>query len=111
MAFTFQSKRLGFDNIAVGSATGIERHVVGGGPGDATTRISRDGITAGSSTLELHVNAGLVSANSLINTGGPTTDRVSGDIPGSTSNSSFYTSDTSWTSKFPENPVAGASTS
>ena len=42
MGFTFQNRRLGYDNIAVGSATGFERVVPGGGPGDSTTRPSRD---------------------------------------------------------------------
>lgn len=42
MAFTFQSKRLGYDNIANGSATGFERVIAGGGPGDSTTKQSAE---------------------------------------------------------------------
>jgi hypothetical protein len=42
MAYTFQNRRLGYDNIAVGSATGFERVVPGGGPGDGTTRPGKD---------------------------------------------------------------------
>jgi hypothetical protein len=42
MAFTFQNRRLGYDNIAVGSATGFERVIAGGGPGDGTTKPSKE---------------------------------------------------------------------
>lgn len=49
MAFTFRSKRLGYDNIAEGSATGVERH--NAGSSGETTRLTLD--QRGSSTSAL----------------------------------------------------------
>ena len=46
MAFTVKSKRLGYDNIATGSATGRERIVPGGGEGDSTTKESGENRSA-----------------------------------------------------------------
>jgi hypothetical protein len=31
MAYKYRGKTIGFDNIAAGSATGVERHIAGGG--------------------------------------------------------------------------------
>jgi hypothetical protein len=42
VAFTAKSKRVGYDNIANGSATGFERVIAGGGRGDSTTKESND---------------------------------------------------------------------
>lgn len=42
MAYTQKSKRLGYDNIANGSAAGFERVIAGGGVGDSTTKESNE---------------------------------------------------------------------
>lgn len=97
MAFTFRSKRLGYDNIAAGSATGFERVIDGGGPGDATTKES--GETRG-------VSADCVNSSYIANRvveldlGGTS----SGDYVGqpSSATSPFYTSATSFTSSIGE---------
>ena len=94
MAFTFKSKRLGYDNIANGSAAGFERVVPGGGPGDATTREQAD--TLGSTyiadrPLELHTGQGVSTSNANW-TGMPT----STEAP-------YQTSESSFTSVFREN--------
>ena len=78
MAFTYQNKRCAYDNIANGSATGIERIVDGTARGFGTPSLtSRDGYdnvatsdVATSYTLnrvrELHLGAQLVSDSNAI---------------------------------------------
>ena len=68
MAFTFKSKRVGYDNIASGAAAGFERVIEGGGPGDATTKqsIETRGVSAdcvassyiADRVVELHLGMG-----------------------------------------------------
>lgn len=100
MAYTFRSKRLGYDNIAAGSATGFERVIAGGGPGDATTKedinnmnVSADGVNTSYIAnrmveLELGGAAGSSDSNMLNNPSSDTTP--------------FYTSATSFTSSIGE---------
>jgi hypothetical protein len=97
LAFTFQNKRLGYDNIAAGSATGFERVVPGGGPGDGTTKLSKD---SGGNTSTSNLAVGrfenvIRQPSTNDNTQEETTD---------TSNTSYvgYTSGTSCTSNFLE---------
>lgn len=97
MAYTFKNKRLAYDNIAVGSATGQERHIAGGG-GIETTKDGLDNVvvSADGTSYTLNRVRELPIAGHSSDAGNPT------NIPGSTSDSSFYTSTTSWTTVFPE---------
>jgi hypothetical protein len=97
MAFTFQNKRLGYDNIAAGSATGFERVIAGGGPGDSTTKLSKD---SGGNTSTSSLAVGRFE-NVIHNL---TTADNSVEETAITSNTSYtgYTSGTSVTSNFLE---------
>ncbi len=97
MAFTFQNKRLGYDNIAAGSATGQERVVPGGGPGDGTSQTDRDKNT-GTSTSPL----ALARLENWIKQ--PSTDDNNAQETHDTSSTSHtgYTSGTSRSSNFME---------
>lgn len=100
MAFTFRSRRQGYDNIANGSASGFERVVPGGGAGDATTRESVDnrGVSADC------VNSSFITNRPVELDLGMGGDTSSGDYVGqpSSATSPFYTSQTSWTSAIAE---------
>lgn len=97
--------RRAYDNIAIGSETGEERHVEGGrGYAVNATSVLRErivtsdaGTTGQASFWEKHVQVA----------GSSTTDSgwfgVGTEVPGSTSNSSFHTSGTTFvTDVFPE---------
>jgi hypothetical protein len=97
MAFTFQNRRYGYDNIAPGSATGFERVVPGGGPGDSTTKYSKDsGGNTSTSVLAIGRRENWIKQ--------PTTDDNTVQETIATSNTSHtgYTSGTSVTSVFLE---------
>lgn len=98
MAFTFQNRRLGYDNIANGSATGFERVVPGGGPGDSTTKYSRDsGGNTSTSALAVGRRENVIRV--------PSTDDNNQEETTNTSATAHtrMTSDTSSTSVFYEN--------
>ena len=107
MAYTFRSKRMAYDNIANGSATGIERHVAGGG-GIETTRdgIDNIGVSAdyvnssnvanrvreldcGHATLVSDANCIWFGARTGPGTGANAFDPTSATTPGYTSTTSF----------------------
>ena len=104
MAFTWRSKRWGYDNIATGSATGIERIVdgtartggVGATPGvDSTTRQCFDNVM-GTSTDGLNTS---IIANRMLElvAGAQSTDSNTNNEPTSATTPG-YTSGTSFTS-------------
>lgn len=95
MAYTFKNKRLAYDNIANGSAAGQERHIVGGGGIETTRQLIDNGPDVNVSFTANRMHETHIGAHSSNNTN-------PADIPGSTSNTSFYTSGTSITSVFPE---------
>ena len=98
MAFTYKSKRMAYDNISVGNATGRENIIAAGESptGDFTTAPSRDsGGNTSTSVLAIARRENLIADP----------NRVSDDVPivpGSTSATSGYSSGTSVTSSFPE---------
>src|SRR5262245_38382852 len=96
MAFTFKDRRLGYDNIAIGSATGQERVIEGGGVGDATTRTNLDS-GGNTSTAALAI----AKRENMIRQDGDSTNDYP-PTPGATSASSGHTSNTSLSSVFPE---------
>ena len=101
MAFTHKSKRYGYDNIANGSAAGVERIVAGSGAfGDATTELSVDALV----TSTEGTNTSFIAdrpVELLLGMGGATS---SGNYVGQPSSATtpFYTSETSWTSAINE---------
>jgi len=98
MAFTFQNKRVGYDNIAAGSAAGFERVIAGGGPGDCTTKVNKD---SGGNTSTSVLAIGRFENTIKI----PSSDQNNAEETTLTSNTSHtgYTSGTSVTSNFGEN--------
>ena len=97
MGFLYRTKRIGYDNIAVGSETGEERHVEGGRgtAANATSQYTeRLGTTDAITSGQTSVGEKLVGGNS---------SDSAVDVPGSTSNTSLWTSNTSFvTDSFPE---------
>ena len=114
MGYLFRAKRWGYDNIATGSATGEERHSASGITHDANATsvirerliTSAEGSTGQTSNGELYV-AGNSSDNTFTRMGvNAATSPLTGiapDVPGATSNTSTWTSGTSFSTQvFPE---------
>ena len=95
--FIYRSKRGGYDNIAVGSATGHENIVaVGSGGDEGETTLPGLDLNTGTSTSVLAI----AHREMLVN------DGVSDDVrtgQQTTLTSPAWTSDTTFTSAFPEN--------
>mgnify|MGYP001595141356 CR=1 FL=1 len=96
MAFTFRSKRLGYDNISVGNATGLENAVVAGTGRGETSRLALDsrGNTSTSALAE--------GAPEHTITDGVSDDVRTGQASSDLNPGSNHTSGTSNTSKFVE---------
>lgn len=90
MAFTYRNKRSGYDNIAVGSATGLENAVVAGTGRGETTRPNLDsGGNTSTSTLAIGRRENSVRQPSTDdNTVQETKDTSNTSHTGDTSNSS-----------------------
>jgi hypothetical protein len=101
MAYTLKSKRLGYDNIAAGSAAGFERVIAGAGtPGDSTTKESAECLGVSADCVNSSYTANRVVELDL-GMGGATS---SGDWFGqpTTATSPYWTSGTSQTSAISE---------
>lgn len=104
MAYTWKSRRLAYDNIANGSATGVEFHNAGASYGEKTSResietraVSADALNSSNiagAHLELPLDNN-TSAKDVVWNGAAQTSPTSDTSPG-------YTSGTSWTTVFPE---------
>src|ERR1700752_3366687 len=98
MAFTYKNKRLGYDNIANGSAAGFERHNAGTSPSETSAPNRDSGGNTSTSMLAIGRRENVVH--------NPTTDDYLVGIPRANSSdiasTSGYTSETSSTSVFPE---------
>ena len=84
MAFTYRNKRFGYDNISVGNAAGLERHITGGG-GLESTRMEKVATSVSNTNTSVSTQA-----EKIINTA---------------------VTPTSYVSKFMDHPGTGASTS
>ena len=84
MPFTYRNKRFGYDNIAVGSTAGQERHITGGGGLESTV-------------MEKLVTSSIGTNTSVSTQGEKIIDTA--------------VTPTSYTSKFMDHPGTGASTS
>ena len=109
MGYTWRNKRLGFDNIANGSATGVEFHNAGASYGEKTSQQSRDRLV----TSDSGTNTSLISAVNVelpmvgTSTGAVSDSNLSGhnpanptsivDITPTSATTPGYTSETSWT--------------
>lgn len=97
MAFTYKNKRVGYDNIAPGSAAGWEHVVVAGNVSPPSTAVNLEsGGNTSTSVLALGRRENLIKA--------PTTDDNHVQETALTSGTTHtgYTSGTSVTSSFPE---------
>ncbi len=104
MAFTFKSKRLGYDNIAAGSAAGKELIVVAGGDGDGeTTRLTLSQRGTSTSNLSQGMPERVIGAKAGTVTDWNTPAQHPRPTSSGTSDTSpWVTSGTSDTSAFPE---------
>jgi len=100
LAFTFRNRRLGYDNIAAGSAAGIEFHNTGASYGEKTSNESNDGPQAAAVCREYHVGPGSSTgavSDSNLSGHNPANPTSIVDITPTSETTPGYTSQTSWT--------------
>lgn len=101
MAFTHKSRRIGYDNIANGSATGVERIIAGSGAfGDGTTKEAIDTFGVSADCVNSSFIANRVVELELGGAAG-SSDSNSVNDP-SSATTPFYTSATSFSSSIGE---------
>lgn len=94
MAFVYRNKRLGYDSISTGNASGQERHVDGGGGIETTRTVIDSGGNTSTSALAVAMRENVIH--------NPTSaDQLAG-IDTSTAPSSGYTSGSSFSSAIHE---------